>query len=43
MAFFTIIVMDHGRIVEQGSHVTLMVSRGLYYSLYQSQFTEAVA
>jgi ATP-binding cassette subfamily B protein len=37
----TIIVMDHGRIVEQGSHATLMESRGLYYSLYQSQFTEA--
>jgi ATP-binding cassette subfamily B protein len=39
----TIIVMDHGRIVEQGSHATLMASRGLYYSLYESQFTEATA
>jgi len=37
----TIIVMDHGKIVEQGSHATLMQNRGLYYSLYQSQFTEA--
>jgi ATP-binding cassette subfamily B protein len=39
----TIIVMDHGRIVEQGSHATLMENRGLYYSLYESQFTEATA
>ena len=39
----TIIVMDHGRIIEQGSHGTLMKNRGLYYSLYQSQFTEATA
>jgi ATP-binding cassette subfamily B protein len=39
----TIIVMDHGRIVEQGSHEELMVSRGLYYDLYNSQFTEATA
>jgi len=37
----TIIVMDHGRIVEQGTHATLMENRGLYYSLYESQFTEA--
>jgi ATP-binding cassette subfamily B protein len=37
----TIIVMDHGHIVEQGSHATLMQNRGLYYSLYRSQFTEA--
>jgi ATP-binding cassette subfamily B protein len=39
----TIIVMDHGRIIEQGSHEELMVQRGLYYSLYNSQFTEATA
>jgi ATP-binding cassette subfamily B protein len=37
----TIIVMDQGRIVEQGNHGALMNNRGLYYSLYQSQFTEA--
>lgn len=37
----TFIVMDHGHIVEQGSHATLMQNRGLYYSLYRSQFTEA--
>ena len=39
----TIIVMDRGRIVEQGSHAELLDRRGLYYSLYNSQFTEADA
>ena len=34
----TIIVMDHGHIVEQGSHEDLMVRRGLYFDLYNSQF-----
>jgi ATP-binding cassette subfamily B multidrug efflux pump len=35
--------MDHGRIVEQGSHRELMEHRGLYFELYNSQFTEATA
>lgn len=39
----TIIVMDHGHIVEQGSHRELLDRRGFYYSLYSSQFTEAMA
>jgi ATP-binding cassette, subfamily B, multidrug efflux pump len=39
----TIIVMDHGRIVEQGSHHDLLTRRGFYYALYQSQFVEAEA
>lgn len=34
----TILMMDHGRIVEQGSHVELLAQRGAYYALYQSQF-----
>jgi ATP-binding cassette subfamily B protein len=38
-----IIVMDGGHIVEQGSHVELLARAGLYYSLYNSQFTEAAA
>jgi ATP-binding cassette subfamily B protein len=38
----TIIVMDGGRIVEHGDHAELLERRGLYYSLYNSQFTEAV-
>jgi ATP-binding cassette subfamily B protein len=37
----TIIVMDDGRIVEHGNHADLLECRGLYYSLYNSQFTEA--
>ena len=36
-----IIVVDHGQIVEQGSHESLMAARGLYFTLYNSQFTEA--
>ncbi len=39
----TIIVMDAGRIVEQGDHAALLGQRGVYYSLYNSQFTEALA
>jgi ATP-binding cassette subfamily B protein len=33
-----ILVMDAGRIVEQGSHEELMAAQGFYYDLYQSQF-----
>ena len=39
----TIIVMDAGHIVEQGSHTDLLGRRGFYYTLYNSQFTEAQA
>ncbi len=39
----TIVVMDHGRIVEQGSHEDLLRRHGFYYRLYNSQFTEAMA
>jgi ATP-binding cassette subfamily B protein len=37
----TIVVMDAGRIVEQGSHQELLTRRGFYYDLYNSQFSEA--
>ena len=37
-----IVVMDNGRIVEQGSHPELLARRGFYYDLYESQFDEAV-
>lgn len=42
----TILVMDAGRIVEQGTHDELMAARGFYFDLYNSQFLasyEAVA
>jgi ATP-binding cassette subfamily B protein len=39
----TIVVMDDGRIVEQGDHDDLLRRRGVYYSLYISQFTEVPA
>jgi len=38
----TIVVMDNGRIVEQGSHNDLLRRHGFYYELYNSQFTEAM-
>lgn len=33
-----ILVMDRGRIVEQGTHEELLERRGFYYDLHQSQF-----
>jgi len=30
--------MEHGAIVEQGSHEELLAAEGAYYRLYQSQF-----
>jgi ATP-binding cassette subfamily B protein len=38
----TIVVMNSGRIVEQGSHAELMERRGFYYDLYASQFANAL-
>jgi ATP-binding cassette subfamily B multidrug efflux pump len=34
----TIVVMDGGRIVEQGTHQGLLEAEGVYWSLYSSQF-----
>lgn len=33
-----IVVLDHGRIVECGSHDSLLAQKGRYYELYQMQF-----
>ena len=33
-----IVVLEHGRIVEQGDHDSLIEARGAYYRLYRSQF-----
>jgi ABC-type multidrug transport system fused ATPase/permease subunit len=37
-----IVVIDKGRIVEQGDHAELLRREGFYYDLYQSQFAETV-
>lgn len=33
-----ILVMDKGKVVEQGKHAELLSNKGLYYKLYNSQF-----
>ena len=33
-----ILVVDHGNVVEQGTHETLLAQKGMYYRLYASQF-----
>jgi len=35
----TILVMDHGSIVEQGTHDALLARGGFYFDLYDSQFS----
>ncbi|MFJ9742633.1 ABC transporter ATP-binding protein [Streptomyces sp. NPDC101166] len=39
----TILVMENGSIVEQGSHTELLASGGAYARLYEAQFAQAVA
>lgn len=38
-----ILVMEHGDIVEKGSHEELIAAQGAYWRLYQSQFEQAAA
>jgi ATP-binding cassette subfamily B protein len=38
-----ILVMDGGRIVEQGTHAELLAGGGAYFNLYQAQFAAAAA
>ena len=33
-----ILVLDHGQIVEQGTHRELLEKRGFYYQIYTSQY-----
>jgi len=37
-----ILVMNHGDIVEQGTHDELLAKGGFYAELYMSQFTQQV-
>ncbi len=37
-----IIVMRHGKIVEQGTHKALLEKEGFYWKLYSSQFTNGI-
>lgn len=36
-----ILVMNHGSVIEQGTHAQLMEKKGFYYDLYNSQFSAA--
>ncbi len=38
LAADTILVLDHGRLVEQGAHAELLAAGGLYATLYETQF-----
>ena len=37
----TILVMEHGQIVEQGNHTELLARDGAYANLYNAQFAAA--
>jgi subfamily B ATP-binding cassette protein MsbA len=38
-----IVVLDHGRIAEQGSHAELLRHNGLYANLYRIQYQQEAA
>ena len=37
-----VVVLDRGRVVEQGTHSELLAREGLYARLYRGQFREGV-
>ena len=34
-----ILVMNHGSIIESGTHESLLADKGFYYTMYNSQFS----
>ncbi|MCE5257931.1 MAG: ABC transporter ATP-binding protein/permease, partial [Chloroflexi bacterium] len=38
-----VLVIDHGQIIERGTHKSLLEAHGFYYRLYMSQFAKAAA
>jgi ATP-binding cassette subfamily B protein len=42
LAADVILVMENGRLVEQGTHNTLLAQGGLYTTLYETQFQTAI-
>ena len=38
-----LVVLDRGKVVEEGSHDDLMAREGAYYNLYQAQARNAAA
>ena len=38
-----ILVLKDGQIIEQGNHESLLATKGFYYDLYQSQFSNKTA
>jgi ATP-binding cassette subfamily B protein len=38
-----VVVLEHGRIIEQGTHDELMAREGAYYGLYSMQWRDAAS
>jgi ATP-binding cassette subfamily B protein len=38
-----VLVLDHGEIIERGTHTSLLEAKGFYYDLYMSQFRRSAA
>ena len=36
-----ILVLNNGQIIEQGNHESLLAAKGVYYDLYNSQFSKS--
>jgi ATP-binding cassette subfamily B protein len=38
-----VLVIDNGRLIERGTHESLLAQKGFYYNLYMSQFRRTVS